>query len=150
MPTLSEILLAPQKRPQVLKDCVTLLEQEVDNKSGLSGFAIKSGFKVLKAVKPGMVEDTMNGLLNEFVEKLEPIHGEYTSGPRKQPLDQFLTSNSSRIANTLLGITDERAQHSKHNLVKSTYEKLRPTASRHIEEALPAVARLLRKHDTSL
>lgn len=150
MPTLSELLLTQEKRPQVLKDCVALLEHEVDGKSGLSGFAIKSGFKVLKAVKPGMVEDTMDGLLNEFVEKLEPVHAEYVSGPRKQGLEQYLTSNSARIANTLLGITDERARHSKHNLVKNTYEKLRPTASRHIEEALPAVARLLRKHDSSL
>ncbi|MFM7203178.1 MAG: DUF6918 family protein [Myxococcota bacterium] len=146
MATLAEVLLNPSNRPKVIRDCVGVLEGEVDRKGGLSGIAIKTGFKVLKTVKPTMVEDSMDGLLDEFVEKLEPIHTEYMTHHKGTPLDGFLGKNASRIANVLLGITDVRAQRSTHSVVKGTYEKLRPTAAKHIEEAMPAVARLLRKH----
>jgi len=146
MATLAEVLLAPSNRAAVIRDCVRVLESEVDRKSGLSGLAIKAGFKALKAVKPGMVEHAMDGLLDEFVQKLEPVHSEYLATNKSLPLEKFLANNSARIANVLLGITDQRAQRSEHGMVRSTYEKLRPMAGRQIEEAMPAVAGLLKKH----
>lgn len=146
MATLSEVLLNPTNRPTVIRDCVQVLEAEVDRKGGISGLAIKAGFKALKAVKPGMVEHTMDALLDEFVQKLEPVHSDYLATNKSMPLDRYLVSNSSRISNILLGITDLRAQKSEHGLIRSTYEKLRPMAAKQIEEAMPAVAGLLKKH----
>lgn len=146
MATLAEVLLNPGARPQVIRDCIALLESEVDRKSGLSGLAIKAGFKALKAAKPGMIEGAMDSLLDEFVHRLEPVHTDYVANHRAVPLEKHLSSNAARIANILLGITDERAKRSDHGLVRSTYEKLRPLASKQIEEAMPAVAQLLKRH----
>ena len=39
-------------RPKVVADCGKLIEEEVDSKGGLSGFAVKAAFAVVKAVKP--------------------------------------------------------------------------------------------------
>jgi hypothetical protein len=39
--TLQEILLAPDTRPQVTADCFALIEQEVSDKSGVLGTAVK-------------------------------------------------------------------------------------------------------------
>ena len=50
------------------------------------------------------------------------------------------------IAEALLGITDDRAARAPGGVVKKSYEKLRPTAKKHVEEAVPGVARLIDKH----
>jgi hypothetical protein len=146
MATLSEKMLAPEARPQVLKDCVQVLDEEVARKSGLTGMAIKAGYGVLKKVKPNMVEEAMDSLLDDFVHKLEPIHTEYVQSGQVMQLEQYLQKNSLRIANTLLEITDSRGKNAKNPVIKKTYDGLRPYAVKQIEEAMPAVARLVKKH----
>ncbi len=46
--TLQEILLAPGTRPQVITDCCLLIEQEVSDKSGASGTAVKLAYKTVR------------------------------------------------------------------------------------------------------
>ena len=66
--TLAGRLLAdPARRPALLTDCERLIEAEVDSKSGLSGLAIKAAYKVVCAVKPGIIRESMDGLLDDFV-----------------------------------------------------------------------------------
>ena len=45
-----------------------------------------------------------------------------------------------------LAITDERARRTRHNTVKSMYEKLRGLAKKNVEEAVPRVGALIQKH----
>ena len=63
MPTLKEILLVPGNRPKVIADCVKVIEEEVDAKSGLTGLAVKGAFAVVKAVKPGFVPEAVDHML---------------------------------------------------------------------------------------
>src|SRR5262245_32246922 len=74
---LKDILLADDKRPQTLGDCVQLVESEVASKSGLTGIAVKGAFAVVKAVKPGFVREAVDHLLDEFVQQLEPFYAEW-------------------------------------------------------------------------
>ena len=46
----------------------------------------------------------------------------------------------------LLGITDDRAKRAKNPNIKATYDKLRPQAKKHVEEAIPRVGRTLTPH----
>jgi hypothetical protein len=39
--TLTEVLLWPDKQPQLVADCYTLIEQEVAELSGVAGAAVK-------------------------------------------------------------------------------------------------------------
>jgi hypothetical protein len=143
--TLAARLLAdPTKRPRILNDCLRMIDDEVDAKGGLTGLAIKGGYKIVQAVKPGFVREALDHLLDEFVGRLEPFwqkHREGGGDPRM--FADALSRRSGEVADALLGLTDEKARRAKNPTVKSAYEKLRPQAKKHVEEAVPRVGRTL-------
>lgn len=145
MSTLVEFLTGPGKRKQVIDDCALLIDEEVRRKGGFSGAAIKLAFATVKAVKPGFIEESVDHLLDDFVRRLEPFYESHkTAGGRSLP--SHFESQSGQIADALLGITDERAQRAKNATVKKAYEKLRPSAKKNVEEAVPGIGRLVEKH----
>lgn len=152
MPTLVEVLTAPGKRPRVIADCVVLIDEEVKRKGGLSGAAIKLAFAAVKAVKPGFLEEAVDHLIEDFARRLEPFyvsHQAQAAAPGQtaaRSLPDHFAGQSAAIADALLGITDERASRAKNATVKKAYEKLRPSAKKHVEEAVPGVGRLVEKH----
>lgn len=146
MKTLKENLLVEGKRPVVLDDCTKLIDEEVDSKGGLSGMAIKLAFKTVKALKPGMIRESVDYLLDEFVEKMEPFYAEYQNQGAAGGIEKLVTSKAAPIADALLSITDARAARSKNKVIKGAYEKLRPEGKRQVEAAMPRVGRMLAKH----
>src|SRR4029077_11778308 len=70
--TLQEILLAPDTKPQVTADCMTLIQQEVSAKSGVSGTAVKLAYKTVSAFASGYVQSRVEALLPEMIDRLEP------------------------------------------------------------------------------
>lgn len=147
--TLTGRLLADRsKRPAILSDCERLIQDEVDSKGGLSGMGIKAAYKIVCAVKPGIIRESMDGLLDDFVKRLEPFyaqHRDMNGGDPKQ-FGDFLAKRPSEVADALLGITDDRARRAKNTTLKGAYDKLRPQAKKHVEEAIPRVGRTLGAH----
>lgn len=144
MASLVETLTDEAKRQAVVQDCVHLLDEEVSDKGGVSGFAIKAGYKAVKGVKPGFIPKVVNDLLPEFAKAVDPIYQE--AKEKGQPVGSYLATNSGRVADALLAITDGRARKADKGLVRSTYEKLRPMAKRNVEEAVPRLGRLIERH----
>ncbi len=144
MGTLSEKLLAPQARPQVVADCVKLVDDEVAAKSGLSGIAIKGAHAIVKAVKGGIIPEVLDSLLPSFAEKLEPTYQGWLAGDGA--LTDYMNGRAPEVAEALLSITDERAQQTKNATLRKAYEKLRPTGKKNVEQAVPRLAQLLAKH----
>ena len=142
---LKELLGDATNRDKVVADCTTLIEQEVKDKGGLSGFAIKAGYKVVNGVKPTFVRDTVDHLLDSFSEHLDPIYQEAKT--KNRPVADFFAENKSRVADALLAITDERAKRSKHAGVVKTYETLRGSAKTNVESAVPRLGALVAKYD---
>ena len=140
---LSDTLLDPAKKSAVVADCCTLVDEEVAAKSGLSGLAVKAGYSAVKGIKPGFIGHVVETLLPDFARALDPIWAE-EAGQRDRAA--HLTSNRSRAADALLTVTDAKVKTAKSSLVRGTYEKLRGTAKKHVEEAIPRLARLLQKH----
>lgn len=143
----SRLLKDTSKRPRIVDDCVKLIDAEVDSKGGLSGLAIKAGYKVVQSMKPGFVRESMDHLLDDFVRRLEPFyaqHREKNGDPKS--FGTFLNGKSAEVADALLGITDDKAKRAKNPNLKSAYEKLRPQAKKHVEEAVPRVGRTLSNH----
>ena len=145
MATLTEHLTSAAKRQRVLDDCVFLIDEEVGKKGGLSGIAIKAAFMTVKAVKPGFVREAVDHLLDDFAARLEPFYQSHQKEPQR-PLKDHLIANGAAVADALLGITDERAGRAKNATVKKAYEKLRPSAKKNVEEAVPGIGRLVEKH----
>ena len=142
---LSELLLQPaDKRADVVADCCKLIDEEVAGKSGISGLAIKAGYGAVKGIKPGFVKQVVSDLLPEFAAALEPIWVEAKKAGK--PIATQYDAQSERAADALLAITDTKAKTSKSVVVKGTYEKLRPTAKKHVEAAIPRLGRLIEKH----
>src|SRR5579859_6213283 len=139
MATLPEVLTADSRKARVVEDCIALIDAEVKDKGGISGLAIKAGYTAVKGVKPGFVKAVVSDLLPDFASALDPLYQEAQTQGAK--VVDFFNSNSSRVAEALLAITDAKAQKSKNSLVKGTYEKLRSTAKKNVEAAVPRLGK---------
>jgi hypothetical protein len=144
MGQLTDALTSDSKRSAVVDDCLAVIDAEVGDKSGLTGFAIKAGYKTVQGIKPGFVRQVVVDLLPEFSRVLEPIYDEAKASGHS--VREHFSSNAPRVADALLSITDEKASRSKSGLVKGTYEKLRGSAKKNVEAAVPRLAAMIEKH----
>jgi uncharacterized protein DUF6918 len=142
--SLKERLGQPPQRKAVVTDACQVLDQEVADKSGLTGIAIKGAYAVVKGIKPGFVEEVVDGLLDDFLVALDPIYQEALE--RKETPGRHLAANGDRVADALLAITDARAARSTRAVIQKTYGKLRPTAKKHVASAAPRLGALLDRH----
>lgn len=143
MPSLSEALNDETKKGEVVQACCTLIDEEVAAKGGLTGLAIKAGFKAVKGVKPGFVKHAVTELLPDFAKALDPIHDDAKAA--NKPVSEYFVANSNRVADALLAITDERARNAKSGIVKGTYDKLRSTAKKNVEAAVPRLGKMVER-----
>lgn len=141
MASLKELLGAGDKRKRVIDDARGVLDAEVADKGGVSGFAIRAAYKLVQGVRPGFVRDVIDYLLDEFLDALDPIYQE--AGAKGEAPGVYLRKNSARVADALLTVTDKRAEKAESGVLKKTYEKLRPTAKKHVEAAAPRLAEML-------
>jgi hypothetical protein len=144
MPNLTETLTAEVKKNAVVDDCLALIDAEVADKGGLTGLAIKAGYKTIQGIKPGFVRQVVVDLLPEFAQALDPLYEEARSQGRG--VRAHFDTNATRVADALLGITDEKAKRSKSGMVKATYEKLRGSAKKNVEAAVPRLSAMIEKH----
>lgn len=137
----------PERRKAIIVDACRLLDAEVADKSGLTGIAIKGAYSVVKGVKPGFIEEAVEGLMDEFMGALDPLYQEAVARGVKP--SAHLQSEKSRVAEALLAITDKRAERTKYTAVKSLYGRLRGTAKGHVESAAPRLGKLIEQHATN-
>lgn len=141
MSTLHELLAVGEKRRKVVADACVVLDQEVADKRGLGGMAIKTAFKVVKGIQPGFIEDVVDGLLDDFLDTLDPLYQQALE--KNLPPGPYISQSSDDMAERLLSITDARATRASRPVVKSTYSKLRPSAKKHVVAAAPRIGSLL-------
>jgi hypothetical protein len=137
-------LLATDKKEQVIEDCCSLIDAEVKDKGGISGLAIKAGYSAVKGIKPGFVRTVVHDLLPEFAQALDPVWQDAKKDGK--PVAPYFSSNSSRVADALLAITDAKAARSKSGVVKGTYDKLRNSAKKNVEAAVPRLGEMVQKY----
>ena len=133
-----------EKRQQIIGDACTVLDQEVADKSGLGGIAVKAAYAVVKSIKPGFMRQAVDHLLDEFLDVLSPIIEEAKEKNVKP--SSLILENRSKMANSLLAVTDRRAEKADNAVVRKSYDKLRPAAQKHVEAAAPRVAQLVDKY----
>jgi len=145
---LKELLLRPGLRPQVVNDCCVLIDEEVASKSGVSGLALKAGYAVFKKVKKGALPSAVDWLLDDFVAALDRHHQDYLAKGEPQPggFQAHLVEQKAVLAEDLLRITDARQEHSTNRAVRGAYQKLRPSASRYTQDAVPRVGAMVERY----
>ena len=144
MGTLRELAnSSPAKRQQVIDLAIPVIDAEVSDKGGISGMAIKAAYAMTKGLAPGMIVKILDNLMDDFLDALQPFYDE--SKQKGVDLRTMLDSRRTEAANALLAITDERASKESGGPMKKGYEKLRPTAEKHVEAAVPRLADLITK-----
>lgn len=145
MGALSEVIKDRAKRKAIVDDGERLLDQEVADKSGVSGLAVKAGFKVIKGIRPGMIPMALDGLLDDFSARVDPFYEAFKASGEKD-IRAYFTRRGAEIANALLAITDGRAERTDHKALRTAYYQLRPQAEKHVIAAMPRVADMIRRH----
>jgi hypothetical protein len=143
--TLQEILLAPETRPQVTADCFTLIEQELSDKSGVSGTAVKLAYKTVNAFMPGHVRFMVGELFPDMVARLEPFWADFTTSGGSG-FGDYLAKRGDEVSEALLSVTDARAAASSRPTVIRAYGSVRGHAVKHVQAALPRVGDLVMKY----
>lgn len=134
-------------RQTVVEDVVALIDREVQNKSGISGVALKGGYSVVKHLKGGrMIHEAADALLDPFAEALEPLYAEYLGDAQATTFEKFLSKRADQATQALLGITDARVERAEKKIIIKTYHKLRGQAEKHVLEAIPGTGRLIDKY----
>jgi hypothetical protein len=141
MSTLVELLGKPPVRERVVNDCVELIDNQVKQK----GFVLKSAYATIKAIKKRFVPEVVDGLLDEWLGKLQP-HYEKWAAAKATSLADYLVARSDDVAEALLSVTDERANRTSHSTARKMYMKMRDGAKRNVIEAIPDLAKLMEKH----
>jgi len=141
MGTLRELASDPTKRKQLIDDALQVVEAEVGDKGGISGMAIKAAYAMAKGLAPGIMYKILDNLSNDFLDALQPFYDQAKQAGT--PLRTYLDGRRSEAANALLSITDQRAAGESGGALKKGYEKLRPTAHKHVEQAVPRLADLI-------
>ncbi|HET8595909.1 MAG TPA: hypothetical protein VFM07_11725 [Intrasporangium sp.] len=140
---LQDTLLDPQTAPAVRADVEALVDSEVSDKKGASGLALRAGYAAVRKVGPTIVPRAVERLLPAFVEKLEPFWQDHAGNGS---FAGYLSARDGQVAEALLGVTDQRVAGTSNGAVKKVYASLRPSAHKHVVEALPCLGALIEKH----
>jgi hypothetical protein len=143
--TLKASLLDADRRDAVVADLQDFVDKEVAGKGGLSGGVIKTGYAAVKRVRPGIIRSAIDSMLDDFVDALEPHWAAYLSQP-VPGFGAFLAGRAQEVAQSLLAVTDRRAQRSSRAAVTSVYGKLRPKGEQNVIEALPRLGDLVERN----
>jgi hypothetical protein len=143
--TLQEILLTPGARPTVLVDCQTLIDQEVADKSGVSGTAVKVAYKTATSFAPGYFRRTLEDMLPQIADKLEPYWADFSTSGGSE-FGDYLSKRGPEVSEDLLSLTDSIAAVSNRPVIIKAYRAVRGSAAKHVEAALPRVGDLVMKY----
>jgi hypothetical protein len=143
--TLPEILLAPSVKPQVITDCLALIDQEVSDKSGVSGAGIKLAYKTAKTFAPSYLHNTVESLLPDMAGKLQPFWADFNTAGGSD-FGDYLSKRGEEVSEALMEMADQRAKVSDRPVIVKAYQTVRSSAAKHIEAALPQVGQLVMKY----
>ncbi len=145
MATLVELIGKEPKRPQVIADCVELIDAQVKQK----GFVIKGAYATIKAIKKKFVPEVVDSLLDDWLGKIQPHYEKWESGstaPTASKFSDFVIARSDDVAEDLLSVTDARAERTSHTTAKKMYQRMREGAKKNVVEAMPELSRMIERH----
>lgn len=145
MSTLQEILLAPQTQPSVISDALALVDEQISDKSGISGTAVKLAYKSVVAFSPGHIKYMVEQLMPGMLEKLQP-YWEHFQASGGGVFGDYLAKNGEQAAESLLEITDARAAGSNRPMIVKAYKSVRGGAAKNVQAALPELGALVQKY----
>lgn len=146
MKDLKPLLEEPERRKTLVYDCVDLIDAEVKTK----GLIVKGAYKVVTAIKRNIIADSVNNMLDEFVEAATPFYASYEESGAAGSLKSYFEERKDAVAEALLSVTDRRAERSSSKTMVKAYKRLRPRGKEHVMLAVPKLGALIEKHAATL
>jgi hypothetical protein len=143
--TLQEILLAPDTEPKVIDDCLTLIDQQLHDMSGISAAAVKLAYKTVSTFMPGHIRFMVGSLLPGMVDQLQPFWADLKTAGGTE-FGDYLSKRGDEVSEALLTVTDARAHASDRPVIVRAYNSVRGNAGKHIQASLPRVGDLVLKY----
>ncbi len=143
--TLQEILLTSDVRSLVVDDCLALIDQEVSEKSGASGAALKIAYKTACTFASGYLRGKVDTLLPDLANALQPYWAEFSTSGGSE-FGDYLSKRGDDVAESMLSVSDAHAASSDRPVIIKAYQAVRSSASKHIQAALPQVGKLVLKY----
>lgn len=135
---LMALLGDPAMRARVLKEGAALVDAEVAKRSGLAAMALKAGYAAVKAIRPDIIEASLDKLLPAFAPALQPFVDQALDRSGGSVASYF-GAHAETIAEALLGVTDAKASNAENPVLKRTYAALRGQAHKQTTQSMPAV-----------
>ena len=136
MTSLTDLLLADDRRPNAVRALVEVVDAEVKGKRGLSGTAVKAAYATARKVSPTMAQRAIDKMLPDFAAALDPHWADFGG---QGDFGSFLAGRSEQVSAALLAVTDARVDKSSKEVLKKAYRSIRGKAKENVVEALPRV-----------
>ena len=143
--TLTEIMLTPETQPAVVADCMTLIQQEVAGKSGVSGTAVKLAYKTASSFAPGYLQSKVEDMVPDMVAQLEPFWADFAASGASG-FGDYLVKLGDEVSEALLSVTDAYAATGTRPVILKAYRTVRGGAAKHVTAALPNLGSLVQKY----
>ena len=141
---LNDVLNDEGQRVSIIEDICGLVDDEVGKQRGISGIAVKGGYKLVQGVKPGFVRAVVQALLPDFAVALQPFVEQAVAAG--EPVGTYFSAHTPEVAQALLSVTDGRVQGSEHGSIKRAYGKLRGSARKNVESAVPGLGTIIENY----
>lgn len=142
-PTLTEILRDEATRWSVARDGALIVDSEVAARSGMRAAALKAGYRAVKALKPGIIEESLFALLPSFAPAIDP---HWAKAVELGDPSRYFRDHAGAVAESLLAVTDARAARAKNRVMKKVYGALRGQALAQTTQSVPRIPELIRKY----
>lgn len=144
METLAEVAQSPEHRTALIREISALVETRVKAVKGLTGIAIRGGYKVVASMRGGrMIPSAVNVLLDEFCAAIDPFIARYRASDAKS-FELFLSGKEREVSHALLSITDARAENA-NVMLRKPYKKLRGFGEAQVTAAVPGIAQIVER-----
>jgi Family of unknown function (DUF6918) len=145
MATLRDILLAPETQPKVIDDGIALVDGQISDKSGISGAAVKLAYKTVVTFSPGHIRYMVEQLMPGMLEQIEPYWERFQASGGGS-FGDYLAKNSEQASESLLRVTDARAEGSGRAVIVKAYKSVRGGAAKNVQAALPELGALVQRY----
>jgi hypothetical protein len=143
--TLHETLLAPDVQPRVVADCETMIKDEVSDMSGISGTGVKLAYRAVNTFAAEHVHYMLETLLPRMADQLQPYWADFNAAG-DGGFGDYLAGRGDEVAESLLTVTDDRANGSGRPVIVKAYNSVRGGAVKHVRGALPRLGTIVQKY----
>lgn len=143
--TLTEALKDADLMRRIVEDGVRIIDEEVQAKRGLSGKALRVGYRTIKKIKPDIIHSSLAMLLPGFAPAIDP---HWDRAVASGDTDRYFRDNRDRVADDLLAVTDRRGEVARNRVMIKVYKSLRGKAKEHTAGSVHRIPELIQKYVT--